>query len=308
MKKSLIALASLAVVTAASAQSSVTLYGIADVVIHKDTGSSLTMTSGGVSTSRWGIKGSEDLGGGLNANFNFEQSLDLTSGATGSGFDRQAWVGFSGGFGEVKLGKAWNAYDDFAFAANSAFDANVLTPAIIAPSYDYVANPNKGVYYATPDFGGFGAAISTSFKDAADDNRRVTAYHVRYEAGPLFVAFGQERNKDDLNGTRTATRLVGSYDLGVATLRAGFGNVKSEGKDYSIGADVPLSDALTVSGGLVLVNPDVGSNRNALGLAVNYALSKRTSVYTGFRSLNSAAVAATGEPKNRFGVGVKHEF
>lgn len=305
MKKSLIALASLAVVTAASAQSNVTLYGIADVVIHKDSGVSTQMTSGGVSTSRWGIKGSEDLGGGLSANFNFEQSLDLTNGAA-DGFDRQAWVGFSGGFGEVKLGKAWNAYDDFAFAANSAFDANVLTPAVIAPSYSYVANPNKGVYYATPDFGGFGAAVSSSFKDGAD-NQRVTAFHVRYEAGPLFVAVGQERDRTD-SGTRTATRLVGSYDLGVATLRAGFGDVKDEGEDYSFGADVPLSDALTVSGGLVLVRPDVGSNQNALGLAVNYALSKRTSVYTGFRRLNSAAEAATGEPKNRFGLGVKHEF
>jgi predicted porin len=306
MKKSLIALASLAVVTAASAQSNVTLYGIADVVIHKDSGSSLTMTSGGVSTSRWGLKGSEDLGGGLSANFNFEQSVDLTNGTTGTGFDRQAWVGFSGGFGEVKLGKAWNAYDDFAYAANSAFDANVLSPAVIAPSYTYVANPNKGVYYATPDFGGFGAAISSSFKDGAD-NQRVTAFHLRYETGPLFVAVGQERDRTD-SGTRTATRLVGSYDFGVATLRAGFGNVKDEGKDYSIGADVPLSDALSVSGGLVFVRPDAGSNQNALGVAVNYALSKRTSVYTGFRRLNNAAEAATGEPKSRFGVGVKHEF
>ena len=305
MKKSLIALASLAVVTAASAQSNVTLYGIADVVIHKDSGVSTQMTSGGVSTSRWGIKGSEDLGGGLSANFNFEQSLDLTNGAA-DGFDRQAWVGFSGGFGEVKLGKAWNAYDDFAFAANSAFDANVLTPAVIAPSYSYVANPNKGVYYATPDFGGFGAAVSSSFKDGAD-NQRVTAFHVRYEAGPLFVAVGQERDRTD-SGTRKATRLVGTYDFGVAVLRAGFGNVSDEGKDYSIGADVPLSDALTVSGGLVQVRPDVGSNQNAFAVAVNYALSKRTSVYTGFRRLNSAAVDFTGEPKNRFGVGVKHEF
>lgn len=306
MKKSLIALASLAVVTAASAQSSVTLYGIADVVIHKDTGASTTLTSGGVSTSRWGIKGSEDLGGGLNANFNFEQGINLGDGSTGSGFNRQAWMGLSGGFGEVKLGKAWNAYDDFAGAGNSAFDANVLSPAIIAPSYTYVANPNKGVYYSTPSFGGFGAAISSSFKDGAN-NQRVTAFHVKYEGGPLFVAVGQERDKTD-SGTREATRLVGTYDFGVATLRAAFGTVKDEGDDYSIGADVPLSDALTLSGGVVAVRPDVGSNQNAFALAASYALSKRTSVYTGFRRLNEVAVDATGEPKNRIGVGLKHTF
>ena len=80
MKKSLIALAVLAASGAAMAQSSVTLYGVADVVIHKDADVSAKMTSGGVSTSRWGVKGSEDLGGGLSANFNFEQGLDLTNG------------------------------------------------------------------------------------------------------------------------------------------------------------------------------------------------------------------------------------
>ena len=117
MKKTLIALAVLAASGAVMAQSSVTLYGIADIVVHKDKGESARMTSGGVSTSRWGIKGSEDLGGGLNATFQFEQGIDLTTGAlknSDAPFDRQANVGLNGGFGTLKFGKVWNPYDDVA--------------------------------------------------------------------------------------------------------------------------------------------------------------------------------------------------
>ena len=64
MKKSLIALAVLAVAGVAHAQSSVTLYGIADVVLHKDKDVATQLTSGGLSSSRLGFRGEEDLGGG----------------------------------------------------------------------------------------------------------------------------------------------------------------------------------------------------------------------------------------------------
>ncbi len=116
MKKTLIALAVLAASGATFAQSSVTLYGIADVVIHKDKNVSAAMTSGGVSTSRLGFKGSEDLGGGLMANFKIERSIALDTGSDAGSWDRYAYVGLSGGFGEVKLGKTGTAYDDISGA------------------------------------------------------------------------------------------------------------------------------------------------------------------------------------------------
>lgn len=315
MKKSLIALASLAVVTAASAQSSVTLYGIADVVIHKDSGVSTKMTSGGVSTSRWGIKGSEDLGGGLNANFNFEQGIDLTDGSLkGSGFDRQAWVGLSGGFGELKLGKTGSAYDDVAYITNPVFDS-VLAPTNIWFSYNiYNWNPNKGVYYATPDFGGFSAAVSSSFKDAAEDNLRSSALNVKYEGGPLFVGLAYQQDKVD-SGSVKYTLLQATYDFGVAKLLAGMAKSKLDAlgvtadiTDLSIGADVPLSDALTLSTGFASTKLDGGPRGSSFAVAANYALSKRTSVYTGFRKDNSNAVDFYDGVKSRFGVGMKHEF
>lgn len=112
MKKSLVALAVLAASGAAMAQSNVTLYGIADVwfgsskfeVTGEDSARQTKVDSGGVDTSRWGMKGSEDLGGGLKANFQLESAVNMDDG-TSTGFDRQAWVGLSGGFGAVQLGK-----------------------------------------------------------------------------------------------------------------------------------------------------------------------------------------------------------
>jgi len=122
MKKSLIALAVLAASGTAMAQSNVTLYGLADVwfgsskfeVTGEGSVRQTKVDSGGLNTSRWGMKGSEDLGGGLKANFQLEQGFDLSTGAAQSGktFNRQAWVGLSGGFGEVQLGKVWTSYDD----------------------------------------------------------------------------------------------------------------------------------------------------------------------------------------------------
>ena len=139
MKKSLIALAALAA-TGAFAQSSVTLYGRAEAgvdlgfrttVNNSNTavivgpGASTTNTSfggtvekpgfrvsdgdnQGQASSLFGLRGTEDLGGGLKANFVLESGLNLDNGSSGNGggnmFSRAAWVGFSGNFGEVRLG------------------------------------------------------------------------------------------------------------------------------------------------------------------------------------------------------------
>ena len=182
MKKSLIALAVMAASGAALAQSSVQVYGIVDAWVgserdrwfdHDKNQSKLNeprqtkLGSGGISGSRFGFKGTEDLGGGLKANFLLEQGFDVDTGKGGVDadgkplqFSRQAYVGFSGGFGEVKLGKIWTAYDDISGATNSAFDSKFSATAKVFASGGYNANPNNGLYYATPSFGGFSGALS----------------------------------------------------------------------------------------------------------------------------------------------------
>lgn len=304
MKKTLIALAVLAASGAAFAQSSVSLYGIADIALTKAKGTSAQLTSGGVSGSRLGFKGTEDLGGGLKANFLFEEGIDLTTGALkGNGFNRQAYVGLSGGFGEVKLGNVYTAYDDISGATNPVFDS-VLSPTVVWASTGYISNPNSNIYYASPSFGGVSGAVSYALDGS---KQKVTSVNVKYEGGPVYVGFGYQDEADRTG--KKFTRVNGSYDLGVVKLLAGYGQVKPEvgakTNEYSFGVDVPLGSALTLSTGLASSKVDVdgSENMNSVALGVTYSMSKRTTLYTGFRKENKAA----GDT-SLFAAGVKHTF
>lgn len=307
MKKSLIAVAALAVVSAASAQSSLNLYGIVDLVIHKDDvrgnpSKPWTMTSGGVSGSRFGFKGTEDLGGGLKANFVLEQGFNADNGTqkeAGEAFSRQAYLGLSGGFGEVKFGKVWTAYDDISGATNPVFDS-VLAPTSVWRSTSYQDNPANGLYYATPSFGGISAAVSTSLKEAGDETS--TAMHVKYEGGPLYVGAAFQQDKAGAAKTKY-TRLNGSYDFGSFKLLAGYGKVNEpKATDFSIGADVPLSSNLVLSAGYATSKEDGSKRDNGLSVGAAYSLSKRTTVYGGVRNVEGTA------DESRVGFGLKHTF
>jgi predicted porin len=301
MKKSLIALAVLAASGAAFAQSTVTIYGVADVVIHKDKGVSTTMTSGGVSSSRLGFKGTEDLGGGLKANFKFEQGINLTNGAAGN-FGREAWVGLSGGFGEVQLGNSYSALDNIAAASDPAFDSNVIDPTNILASRNYAFSPLRNISYISPSIGGFTGYASYSLPSASS----VMSFAASYAAGPVAVAFGYQDDSDA--GGDKYTTINGSYDLGMAKVLAGWGMTDvGDDKDFFVGVDVPLASNVVVSAGYAVSKPGVGDSKKSIGIAAAYLLSKRTTAYVGIRDDNAAATAAGGVD-SRFGVGIKHTF
>ena len=314
MKKSLIALAVLAASGAAMAQSTVTIYGVADVVIHNDkntydadtkapTGSQTKMTSGGVSGSRLGFKGSEDLGGGLKAIFKLEQGVNLTSGAS-TGFNREATVGLAGGFGEVRFGHMSTAYDEFAGATNPVFDS-VLSPTNVWYS-PYTDRVDQGIYYSTPSFGGFSGAVSYNLEqDAGSQN--VLSLAANYEAGPLVlgVAFQDEGDAAD----ETQTRLNAAYDFGAFKLMGGYGMVDAAGvdtKQYTIGADMPLAANLVVSAGIASSKTDGAKRVTGYSVGAAYLLSKRTTVYGGYYGDNGSE--AQGTIERRIGLGIKHTF
>ena len=140
-------------------------------------------------------------------------------------------------------------------------------------------------------------------KKTGETNARVSAFHVKYEGGPLFVGLAHEQQKDDLSADLKLTRLSASYDFGAAKLLASVGQVKDVADDVTIGVDVPLSSALTLSAGATQVRPEVGDNGTRYGLAAAYGLSKRTTAYTGF--YKDSKEAGDG---HLFAVGVKHTF
>jgi predicted porin len=356
MKKNLIALAVLAASGVASAQSTLTLYGLADVYLgstkEKTTvggaSTSLRQTvidSGGFNTSRFGMKGSEDLGGGLKANFLLEGGFDISTGAANNYvspynfvaptaanpdglvqsnaiFGRQSWVGLSGGFGEIRLGKMWTPYDEVKGSGAGAFDANIFAPAnAIWLSNTYQDRPGNAIYYATPNFSGFSAAGMYSFGENKGANVKageIGSVNVQYGDGPVALALAyQIERQGSLTGQNPNklkfTQLNGSYDFQVVKLLTAYGNVKNgnaKANEYQIGVDVPLGAALTVSAGVARskvtgVGADIKST--AFGLAARYELSKRTFLYTGLQ-LAKSEITGVESKTDTFATGVQHKF
>jgi predicted porin len=335
MKKSLIALAVLAASGASFAQSTVSLYGIADVWMGRSTATGATtqtkIESGGVSGSRFGFKGTEDLGGGLKANFVLEQGFTIDNGAQKSNnvaFSRQAFVGFSGAFGEARIGKTFTAFDDILGGANSAFDSKLSAQNNVwATVQAYNDQANNALYYATPTISGFKGAVSYSLNEDAVTNgaaaTSTSSLNGTYAAGPLYVgvAFQSEKASNAPVVTSTAnkdfTTVNASYDLGVAKLLAGYGRAvvgsgaaQITSNDYQVGVDYPVSAALVLSGGVArsLDNDTVGTARTGYGFAAAYSLSKRTTVYGGYQHNTQTATGAADVDKSLLAAGVKHTF
>ena len=357
MKKNLIALAVLAASGVASAQSTVTLYGLADVYLGssrvKNSAPGIPTTSsrqtvidsGGFNTSRFGLRGSEDLGSGLKANFVLEAGFNMSTGVSNNYvspynfvaptatnpnglvqsnaiFGRQSWVGLSSGFGEVRLGKMWTPYDEVKGTGAAAFDANIFAPATgVWSSNNYQDRPGNSIYYATPNFGGFSAAAMYSLgenKTATASAGKIASFNVQYAGGPFAAALAYQTEKQggataQFPNTIKFTQLNSSYDFGVAKLLAAYGNVKDGGdraREYQIGVDVPLG-AVTVSGGVARSKVSFGGGgeirSTGVGLAAKYDLSKRTFLYTGLQMAKNELAGAEVKT-DTFAVGVQHKF
>ncbi|MDO9144589.1 porin [Rhodoferax sp.] len=332
MKKSLIALAVLAASGAAMAQSSVTLYGRLDASIGQKTTektgvgavAKLRQTAvdhSNLNTTFWGLKGTEDLGGGLTANFKMEAGFALDTGAsTGTMFEREANVGLTGGFGTVTLGRQYPAYDSFYGATNNMYNSNLATTGDVwktgvAP---YVSRVNNGIGYVSPVFGGFSGALTIGLgedKTATDSASRNTSVYLKYAAGPLVVGIAHQVDKtvavaDDVKNTLVA----GSYDFGVAKLNAGY-NLADKGtmedKEYQVGVSVPFGAAAVALGYSNSSSEAPGNNNDGSGYSLvgTYNLSKRTTLYAGFESTKvETANGATTTKASTTAAGVRHLF
>ncbi|MDQ3058126.1 MAG: porin [Pseudomonadota bacterium] len=339
MKKTLIALSVLAASGAAMAQSSVTLYGAADVWFgsFKAPGAvrQTAIGSGGIDDSFFGFKGSEDLGGGLRANFVLEQGFTIDNGAgfrttdnlgapVNATFGRQAYVGFSSGYGEVRVGKTFTPFDDISGATTPAFDSALAPTSNVWASTGYNANPNNTVYYASPSLSGFSVAGSFSLgenKSPAIKAGKLASAHIKYANGPVYVGLAYQAERLLPTDRRVNfTRLNGSYDLGVVKLLAGYGRVENQGNsnaetdEWQIGADFPVSSALTLSGGYARSKDNAATvatpnaKRTGVGLAANYSLSKRTAVYGGVQASKQKQANVPELKGSLYAVGVRHTF
>ncbi len=260
MKKSLIAIAALAAVGAASAQSSVTLYGLADVyfgqskttdVVPADTVSGTKKTvvkktgfnSGGLQDSRIGVKGVEDLGNGLKAVFNYEMGFDAIDGAlkengsSGVGFGRRAVVGVQGGFGSVLLGRDYTPL--FNLLGASSVDGLSSFETV---SGDIRTDRTNGIHYAG-NFSGVGVQAFAGYnRDKKTTNGTLNSdlktqgygLGVSYANGPFMVGLAAQEFKNKSKGTQTSKRseagVGASYDFGAAKLFANYVQLRAHGQ------------------------------------------------------------------------------
>jgi general bacterial porin, GBP family len=261
MKKTLLAAALIAgYAGAASAQNSVTLYGVVDIGLNytalkggsappaanltSNTANQFGLASGVQSGSRWGLKGVEDLGNGLKANFVYESGVDATNGSGNNGFTRQATLGLvSSSWGAIDLGRR-TAPSTQQFAGIDPFAAGFgqasLTNAIGTNFYRL----SNMAMYTTPNISGFSGAVgysfdtglsgtpaaSTSSQFGQANKSRAVSLGLRYANGPLLLAATYDNIQANSRSTGAYVNpgayktwaLGGTFDLKIVKLHAAF--------------------------------------------------------------------------------------
>lgn len=266
MKRFLVPLAALAAAAGAHAQSSVTLFGVVDAAIEHGSASgpgssSLTqLTNSGLSSSRIGVRGVEDIGGGNSASFWLEGALGnddgraggaipagnqgtTVGGGTGLNFNRRSTVSLAGAWGEARVGRDYSptylnlvAYDPF-FSIGVGASMNVIGPASYGMSPAGTAGPlvrasNSIAYIAPSNLGGFygqGAywmGENPQNGTAAQHDGNGYGLRAGYAKGPMDVAFAAGRTRiaqTDTAGDFKTWSIGGSYDFQAAKVMAEYG-------------------------------------------------------------------------------------
>jgi len=316
MKKSLLALAVLgAFAGAASAQSSVTIYGSLDLAVTKGNGgtaanngangTSKAWTEKQSNASRLGFRGNEDLGGGLSAQFQIEHRFTPDDGvapATQPFWGGRSYVQLSSAtLGRVYLGREYtpafwiqNKSDPFGNDGVAQFGAALSYAGFATPSTVVTTGTNtrtsNTVGYKSPSFSGLTVNAAVGLGEAAVP--RDAGFNVEYAAGPIYAGFAYEK----LSGLTAAAgdgnslvNLAFHYDLGMVKPILYYARAKVAGgtvtnKTLLIGALAPIGGGTLKAGYARETLGDVAApatlgNISKLGLGYDYPLSKRTNVY-----------------------------
>lgn len=301
----------------AQTASAVTVYGRLNTTVESQkTGSAGRSTEMVNNSSRWGLRGTEDLGDGLKAFFRMESGFDSTTGMAAATFwGRDVYLGLEGDFGRLRLGNMTNitylTSADYVSLHNH--DTGTSSDALFGFGVNFGAKANT-IAYRTPSFGGLRAEISYALKETGPTGS--TNATLEYSAGKLELGLGfADRGDNDLlvlralyafgpftvggyverddyaGARRTNLRLVGAYSFGASELHLNVGRAGNRG-----GID------------------DTGATQATLGY--NYNLSRRTKVYAYYTRLandDNATYAAFGAPaagdsQSSLALGIRHNF
>ncbi|WP_323121215.1 porin [Burkholderia alba] len=325
MNKTLIvAAAAASFATVAHAQSSVTLYGVLDAGITYQSnvqpapgaaGKSLWSMGSGVDQSRFGLRGSEDLGGGLKAIFTLESGFNLGNGKfqnNGGMFNRQAFVGLSSQYGTVTLGRQYDSVQDYLAPLTATgswggtYFAHPFNNDNLNTNGGYAAN--NSIKYTSANYAGlvFGGTYSFSNSSQFANNRAYSAgASYQFQGLKLGAAYSQANNPGVTGGAiengssillngqgrlRTygaaAGYAFGPAQVGAAWTQARVDNVPGQSTfradNYEVNAKYNLTPALGLGAAYTYTSAKVAGESqhwNQFGLQADYSLSKRTDVY-----------------------------
>lgn len=337
MKKTLIAFgAALVCMGAAQAQSNVQLSGLVDMYAGSmkkagDTDRKSVLNSGGMTTSWWGVNGTEDLGNGLKAGFAlgaFFQADDGSQGRFGGDtfFARDANVSLSGGFGTLKLGRSMAPNFLPTILFNPFGDSFTVSPLVLHAVGNNAADTgwSNQVTYSTPTFAGLQANVHYQFGEQAGktDKNNVGANVFYRQAGLALTAMYEQADMSNPNPSlytgfsKEKWMLGGSYDFSVAKLYATYGESEQdfltstdvEKKTYSLGLDVPVTKAGTFKAAIAQTKTkNVNGKWTTATVGYDHFLSKRTDVYSAVMYDKNSALTVN-KSGTSVAVGIRHRF
>lgn len=313
MRKKIIALsvaslAGVAAPTLASAQSNVTLYGVIDSAIlyqgapiaGTGTGGKWSLSGGGENSSRWGLKGEEDLGGGMSAFFQLESGILSNNGnyTMSALFGRMAMVGLSTRYGKLSAGRQLTPYYLDAVIKGDAMEAGYLN--YIGTVFNLYSRVSNSILYSSPRLYGLRADLMYGFGNTAGNFTAASSYNgaLDYVNGNLHAAVAAYRQFSTDGSTVAHSEVVSaSYDTGpvilygaATSVRSGLSGIPGVTKQdtnvnaYSVSATVKVNPSNSVKLDVHYATdqrkgPNTGGNALVLGAAYTYILSKRTNVY-----------------------------
>ncbi|WP_321871592.1 porin [Paraburkholderia tropica] len=316
------------------AQSSITMYGVLDMFggyqNTKIGGKSTSMTvlgNNGELTSRWGLRGHEDLGGGYQVNFALESGFDPGTGSLQNSyrfFDRQAWVGLGSGYGEIRFGRqntpmfAWSGNMDAFSAATYASGYNDFA--------NWLARVDNDIAYISPKFAGTQVELhySVGGKPGTLAGNAVYQAAIQTSQGPVYFSAAYLNAANAIASTRVQEIMLGgNVDYGMGKIYLGYfrandiisattGNALSNpaGKydpavgpvgnsagqwhsTYSLSADYRVSPFFSVGVGAAYIKDSSSLDNDAAqwGAIANYDLSKATRIYGTISELKNYGTA-----------------
>lgn len=324
-----------AAATDAGAQTNVQVYGLIGSYVgsikRSDNVERTTVVgSGGLTTSWWGIRGSEDLGGGNKAVFQLEQFFQPDTGGAGrspsdpTGFSRSGWVGLSGAWGQLTVGRHTSPYYIAMQLVNPFGSSVVFSPLVVQSYVGSFSNVvigdtvwNNVVQYVAPTVGGLSTTVDYAPGEVAGNGSVYNAgLHLRYLRGPLTAVLSMQRVRTAAVAPSTGqdAALAGiAYDAGFAKLYASAQATDNAVTDirartWQLGTSVPVTKGGSIMASWARTTQDnpklaVGAHDTG-GLGYDLFLSRRTDVYVTYLYDH-----IQGKVKgNSYALGLRHTF